>query len=65
MTETPKELLRFTREEYNSGDMNLICAQLRERRISFARPGPHWFPTILPPYTMTEDPTTGDVIIAK
>jgi hypothetical protein len=65
MNKQPEEVLRFTRDEYNSGEIDRICELLREHRVSFARPGPHWFPTILPPYELVEDADTGHVIIRR
>ncbi len=63
MSKEPKELLRFTREEYMCEDMDKICVLLRQHKIAFSRPGPHWFPTILPPYELAEDSDSDNVII--
>jgi len=65
MMKDSKELLRFTREEYNCGDMDQVCALLRQHKVAFARPGPHWFPTILPPYELSEDDGSDDMVIKR
>jgi hypothetical protein len=61
----PKEVLRLSHAEHDCGDMEKICNLLREHKVAFSRPGPHWFPTILAPYEMIEDGETGDFIIRK